>query len=600
MSVTWTINGDGQYLVESKEHLLQIMNNGSLYTDAGTAPSDYLSSSFLQTSDIDLADDHENIVPIGLSPVASRFKGIYDGGLFEISNWSYSDALDYSGLFGFCSGATLKHIRLSGVWTLGSATTGGFLAGRIHTSTTLDTEVNVSSGTVMDGTNLGGLIGLVSDSTVVVATVSGTMEFSGTRLNVGGLFSTVQGSSTQIIQCRNLAIFPSGISSSDLTGGIMALTNKCTITKCLNGMVGDMTGSDCGGIAGKCTGSSVFDCVVNSMRGSMTGTTAGGIIGMASLDSANTLLYITNTLNYMTGNLTSGGIIGLASRLESTSDISITTSVVAMNGSATEAVCQFSNFVPSTLEVTVDTSFGGVFTENNYGTTTMVINDALLYETTFQDLPYFEMITDFNGNLYTWDFMFGNIGGKYETYTHLSVHKTNVSGPFVTDFGLAADNEVVFMTFTDYDSSTLYIDNSLSVVSTTADIVYNRDTLSTIYKSKTAYLNSSGYYDITNEDNDVLSFVNFSTGDQVKVKLKSKKSLTTTFVSSGQPTIDISNIKALLIYSSNSSNPLTMQLNDDSFVEATVNENSFLVGGVLYMVGDYFVMDGKKVNVIEI
>ena len=54
MSVTWTINGDGQYLVESKEHLLQIMNNGSLYTDAGTAPSDYLSSSFLQTSDIDL------------------------------------------------------------------------------------------------------------------------------------------------------------------------------------------------------------------------------------------------------------------------------------------------------------------------------------------------------------------------------------------------------------------------------------------------------------------------------------------------------------------------------------------------------------------
>lgn len=37
-TVTWVQNGNGEYEISSREHLLQLMNVGNLYTDAGTPP----------------------------------------------------------------------------------------------------------------------------------------------------------------------------------------------------------------------------------------------------------------------------------------------------------------------------------------------------------------------------------------------------------------------------------------------------------------------------------------------------------------------------------------------------------------------------------
>lgn len=78
MSLTWILDDSSRHEVSFKEHLLQIMNGGSLYTDTGSAPVDYLSSSYIQTADIDLAG--ETVIPIGTE--TSPFAGAYDGGNF--------------------------------------------------------------------------------------------------------------------------------------------------------------------------------------------------------------------------------------------------------------------------------------------------------------------------------------------------------------------------------------------------------------------------------------------------------------------------------------------------------------------------------------
>lgn len=153
MSVTWVLNADSKYEISSVEHLLQLMHKGALYTDAGSPPSDYMAAAYLQTADIDLADHHANIVPI------SDFAGEYDGGLQTISNWSYTDpdftnaTVEYAGLFGSASGCVLKHIRLSGKWTLrGFTRSAGMLAGALFSSSQVfDVEGDFAIGSLIDG-----------------------------------------------------------------------------------------------------------------------------------------------------------------------------------------------------------------------------------------------------------------------------------------------------------------------------------------------------------------------------------------------------------------------------------------------------------------
>jgi len=86
--VSWVLNASSKYEISSKEHLLQLMHQGSLYTDAGTPPADYWDGDYEQTVDIDLAAD-ANITPIGVS--GDTFTGTYDGSNFSISNWSFSE-----------------------------------------------------------------------------------------------------------------------------------------------------------------------------------------------------------------------------------------------------------------------------------------------------------------------------------------------------------------------------------------------------------------------------------------------------------------------------------------------------------------------------
>lgn len=511
-TVTWSTNGDSQYLVESKEHLLQIMNQGGLYTDAGDAPTNYWTSSYLQTADIDLANDHASIVPIGLD-YYFPFTGEYDGAHFQIMNWSFANSsFNHIGLFGKLDRSALKNIRLSGVWTMdltGSAYA-GFLIGNLTRSTMIDVECDFEEGTVVTGEGvagkcLGGVAGqidTVSDARGV--TIRGTVDFDVSKVVfIGGMFGIIRKSAVNVSQCRNLATFPNGIKSSSVAGGVCGYlygdtTFDSVLTTCLNAMVGDIESSLAGGVVGYTKrGFDYVDQLVNSMTGTITGAyNAGGIIGMSEVGDGH-FMHGSKFLNYMNGSVLAGGsggaggIIGYVLRTETSTDasehgaITITKSVVAMHGSVSNAVLGAGSFTPTEaeMEVTIDTNFGMFFDHNDHGIEAMVVDDALVYHPDFADLPYFVLEgTDAEGNVYEWDFLYANLGGKVNSnYTHLAVHtSSSISAPLPTTVGsLVADT--AYLAYAHADSAELYIDPSLTVVDTTAAVVFDLEKSQVVY-----------------------------------------------------------------------------------------------------------------------
>ena len=122
MSIEWILTED-KYEVSTKNHLLQIMSKGTRFTETGTPPSDYWSSDYIQTADIDLESD-SMINPIGSS--TEPFGGSYDGNHFAITDWTYSsNSEDNTGLFGYISTALIQNISLEGTWVLSCASNSG-------------------------------------------------------------------------------------------------------------------------------------------------------------------------------------------------------------------------------------------------------------------------------------------------------------------------------------------------------------------------------------------------------------------------------------------------------------------------------------------
>ena len=489
-TLAWTKNVDNKFEISSVQHLLQLMNNGSKYTDLGDHPYDYWQASYVQTTDIDLANDHASITPIGDSE-GMYFGGKYDGNLHQIKNWEHSrnPEKDYAGLFGYCAGATLEHIRLSGIWSiLGNHC--GFLGGFVTASSTVhDIEGDFSEGTnfsIFNFSSLKGgcLIGQLSNSTLHGATVSGSVNVLDSNLNyIGGVLGYCLESNAT--QCRNIATFPNGL-RGHVSGGIVAGLEKSTLTNCLNAMKGDIRdGAFMAGIVGGLVYACTMENLVNSMSGNIiTEQFGGGIVGQMNFWDDVT---VSKVLNYMrgdivpTGNYATGGLVGKTKN--SASYLSITKSIVAMHGSVTNAVRGVEDDSWSPGHITVDTSFGMTYSgDNDYAQATMVVDDALVYHPDFEELPYFVLNdTDADGNVYDWDFVYANLGGKFQRYTHLSVHTAQVSTPYRTDFGLAEGNSVVYLTYANADTESLYINPSLTISETTATLAFDHAKSAVVY-----------------------------------------------------------------------------------------------------------------------
>lgn len=613
MSITWTQNGSGQYLVDSKEHLLQIMHKGTLFTDAGTPPTDYWTSSYIQTSDIDLASDSSNIELIG-DAFDNCFGGEYDGDLFSIGNWVFTGSASDTGLFGYCVGATLKRIRLSGTWVLPSGSTAGFLCGFFKTSMCHDIEGNFSTGTQINasGSSSACIIGRLHSSSASGLSVRGTVDFQGYTYNCGGVVGYAYDGAS-LSQCRNVATFPSNITGYQV-GGIVGNVYDSTLSKCLNAMTGDlvatipfgeMPDASSGGICGYVFRTSPISDVVNSMTGNVISEKmAGGIVGYARYIGVP--ISWTTLFNYMTGNVTgstdnSGGLVGY---LYANSDGSIDKCIVAMFGNVEQSVRGRETFnpeIPPTIEVYVDKSFGMTSTSTDYESLTPPVDTTIVYDAVFTDLPYFVLGgTDADGNVYPWDFVYGNIGGKYTEYSHLSLHIAEVSAPYYTDFTLAENNNVVYLTYANVATSSVYHDPSITVVSTEATNV------SQIIASKDDFLSSDGStYDITEAGAGVLSTVNevFTTGDTVIVSVNNSATRTA-FVNRGDQ-VNVTGVSAVLLpfdTAVTGAQQVTLTLEDNSTVDTSLDQASgqLSVDAVMYNTGDHIIVDGRKVTIFDI
>ncbi|CAM9201731.1 unnamed protein product [Pylaiella littoralis] len=497
MSVTWVLNADSKHEISSKEHLLQLMHKGALYTDAGSPPSDYLAAAYLQTADIDLADDHADIVPIDV------FAGEYDGGLHTISNWSYTDpdltnaTVANAGLFGSTSGCVLKHIRLSGKWTLrGFENNSGMLVGRLDSSSQVfDVEGDFAIGSLIDGmTGIEGgtasMIGKAGSSSMTGVTVRGTMDLASVNAGVKG---GVIGKTTH--QCTfdmitNFATFPNGIQGGHAGGVVGYIRDGAGTTRCLNAMIGDIIGSSYSG--GICSfisqeASTLTHSLINAMTGNVTctngsGGAAGGIV--AQLGGNN--ISGTQFANYMTGNVSSidssleGGIVG-----QVTGASTVSASINAMNGSVTNSVLGTTDTGDSSgVQVLVDTSFGLSCDNNTVG----VSADApagFSTDPAFPDLPYVDVGgTDTDGNTYVHDFVFANLAGhsSFSGYTHasLSLGADHVSSPFFTTFSTVP---ATTLTFSNLGDRTMFTDGSLVVTSSDADVVYDHGGSTVMYQA---------------------------------------------------------------------------------------------------------------------
>ena len=98
--------GDGTqenpFLISDKDGLVNITNDLCAY--------------YKLTDDIDLAG--KAFTPIGTS--ASPFKGVLDGEGHEIKNLTVNGTGNYTGLFGYLSGAVVKNLTLTGVNVTGT------------------------------------------------------------------------------------------------------------------------------------------------------------------------------------------------------------------------------------------------------------------------------------------------------------------------------------------------------------------------------------------------------------------------------------------------------------------------------------------------
>lgn len=480
MSVTWVLNGT-DYEISSKDHLLQLMSRGTLYTDAGNFPTSYWTSDYIQTVDIDLESD-ASISPIGIS-ITEYFSGKYDGALFSISNWTYTTAIDYCGLFGYVRNATLQGIRLAGVWTLnGFGIYAGFLAGVTRSTNVYNIEGNFDSGSSLyGGLNLksGGIIGFSRSATCEGITIRGNVLFddAGAGYRGGIIGESIDSNFTFM---RNLATFPNGIFGQDATVG--GIVGYCHLDKrieyVLIAMTGDIVGQRAGGYGGYCSWKSptTSHTIVNSMKGNISANSgatshAGGFFG--NLRALGGSIAITGLMNYMTGNITTsstttdlGGIAGYINNWL-TYTVSITNSIVAMNGNVLNAFTGLDAMtdVPLVAEALIDDSFGMTYTTLDNGSISQVLTGYTI-ESEISDLPYFPLEGSVVGPYtYKWDMIFGNVGGKasYSEYTHIIIFKGDMNSPVYVDFDVLASNTIAYVGY--YTSGNyLYVNNASLVV----------------------------------------------------------------------------------------------------------------------------------------
>jgi hypothetical protein len=292
---------------------------------------------FIQTAAIDFNSvTPANHTPIGNSTTA--FTGSYDGDNFNIRALSVSQSTeDYAGMFGYVDGGEIKDLSLSLLQVSGGDDYVGGLIGYATGATITNVEILGTSGTHITGKyNLGGMIGEANDCTITDADImNSTVTSSGgddSGSNIGGLIGLMSGtgsisdsesectvssdggedvggligeSQVNVSNCSSTAT----VNAVDYVGGLIGFADGGTISSCYSRAV--VTGNDyVGGFIGDADDCTITGCSYDSndddspvLGNDYVGGFIGRVVGECNISDSR-------AFGFVTGNSQTGGFIG--------------------------------------------------------------------------------------------------------------------------------------------------------------------------------------------------------------------------------------------------------------------------------------------------
>ena len=284
---TSTLAAGNEYKICSVEDLKSL----AVFVNNGGDTSDI---TFILAQDIDLSSE-SNWTPIGNE--TNRFKGIFDGNGYEISNLTIeSNSKSYIGLFGYTdSDAKIKNLGLVDCYVSGNKWVGG-LVGYAAGNTSI--ENCYAFATVIATEQLiGGLVGATATGSCITNCYT-TGSVKGGTHSVGGLVGRANGNIT-----------------------------NCYSTSAVNGI------TSVGGLIGMAEG-----CINNSFAtGTVTGNEkVGGLVGRINSTISNS--YTTGDVN---GDSLVGGLAGEVTTYISTPEIKNCNSYATVKGQNSSSTGSF-------------------------------------------------------------------------------------------------------------------------------------------------------------------------------------------------------------------------------------------------------------------
>ena len=238
------------------------------------------SGKYILMADIDLSSA-TNWTPIGNK--SSYFSGTFDGNGHVIKNLNIESTSDYTGLFGYTSGAKIQNLGLENVNVKGSDYTGG-LIGYSNNTNIYNCYV---SGSVQGSDHTGMLVGSFNSGGVAFIHTSG--DVTGDGQYIGGSIGDLEGLIEKSYSETNVKNISSSNYYSSYIGGLVGYltgtaancySNGSLTGKLKGGMVGanystiknsyTTSGTSIAGYVAGSNGGTVTDCYANTNPSNFT------------------------------------------------------------------------------------------------------------------------------------------------------------------------------------------------------------------------------------------------------------------------------------------------------------------------------------------
>lgn len=516
---------------------------------------------------------------------------------------------------------------------------------------TIDIVLNESNTST---SYVGGLVGrLIHSSTYYTSTVQGLQNFATfpSGLNgshVGGVLGGCANSSVSNLVSAITGNLNSILSCGGVIGEVIDLTED-SCTTMLNAMTGDITGGSggAGGIFGDFDGGNV-DVLMNYMSGNISSSDAskdGGIIGNAS--SITTLGDSINAMNGSVFNsvIGTGGNGNVSSSIDASFGLTFTNDT---NSILTPPVLTFDSGFPELpyVALTGTSPVGGHTYELDFvfanlaGSSTYDDYTHLILHKDDIDVPFsvnFD-IPENNTVLYLTfvNALTGVVNQPNLTVlvpVFLTIETRSINIPITIDPVTGAlAYRITYQTLTGRETTafTDFTDLNKNIVNLEPETQYtirlytnkgngymltNEIVTTTLSNSPGSYViadfQREGLFDLTSVNNETtraeLSGVLdqlFATGDVVSVSIENNPQLDALFVKLGE-SLNVENVNSVLLPfddSNGTGQNASIVLSDDVTsvsVDYDETNNVVDVGGTVYAPGDAFILDNRKVTVLD-